>query len=309
MLAALMLIVNEIIVGNAAGRAAAAAVTRELDGIDELWSQYERLSQRSYLGMAVDGLERALTERTQELADRVIQNYRSPEPTVREPHWKAARDALRHALIAGPRNGRIKAALRYSEGHLHRINGEAHKFRRELAPARQEFNDAVTAFREAVELRPDWPDPFLGLMRVFIYGLEDIDRGADALERAQRLGFSAGRRETTQLADGYRTRGETLMRTARTLQGMPQEADYLQRAAESLRQALTLYGRVPGSEGVAMSLRRTQLAIERIELRLAEIAQPAGNLEKDLLRLLAPTPGPQLPPGGVDAPGRVPTWL
>ncbi len=97
----------------------------------------------------------------------------------------------------------------------------------------------------------------------FIYGLEDIDRGADALRQAQRLGFSAGRRETTQLADGYRTRGETLMRTARTLEGMPQEAEYLQRAAESLREALTLYGRVPGSDGVAMSLRRTQLALER----------------------------------------------
>ena len=32
----------------------------------------------------------------------------------------------------------------------------------------------------------------------FIYGLEDIDRGADALSRAQRLGFTAGTRERTR---------------------------------------------------------------------------------------------------------------
>jgi hypothetical protein len=167
---------------------------------------------------------------------------------------------------------RVKAAMRYCEGHLHRINGEARKARRQSAAAREEFTEAVSAFREAVQMRPDWPDPFLGLMRTFIYGLEDIDRGADALKQAQRLGFTASKRETTQLADGYLTRGETLARTARSLEGMPQESDYLQRAAESLREALTLYGRVPGSNGVATSLRRAQRSLERIEQRLAELA-------------------------------------
>jgi serine/threonine protein kinase len=279
MVVALLLIVNEVLVGSAAGRVAAAAVTGELGDIEALWVEYARLSQRSYLGIGVAGLERTLEERTQELADRVIHNYRTPEPTVREAQWEAARNALRRALIANPRSGRIKAAMRYCDGHLHRINGEARKARRQLAGARQELTEAVTAFREAAELRGNWPDPFLGLMRTFIYGLEDIDRGSDALRQAQRLGFTAGRRETTQLADGYRTRGETLMRTARTLEGMPQESEYLQRAAESLREALTLYGRVPGSTGVASSLRRTQLTLERIEQRLAELAEPEGEDE------------------------------
>ena len=283
MLLALFLVVNEVIVGNAAGRAAASAVTRELGEIDELWMEYDRLSERSYLGIGVAGLERALTERSQELADRVIHNYRTPEPTVREAQWEAARNALRRALMADPHDSRIKAALRYCEGHLHRINGEANKSRRQLAAAHQELTDAVTAFREAAALRDDWPDPFLGLMRTFIYGLEDIDRGADALRQAQKLGFSASRRETTQLADGYRARGETLMRTARSLVGMPQESDYLQRAADSLREALTLYGRVPGSTAVAVSLRRTQLALDRIEQRLAELVQPGLEFGRELV--------------------------
>jgi serine/threonine protein kinase len=282
MILALLLIVNEVRVGNAAGRAAASAVTRELGEIDELWTEYDRLSERSYLGIGIAGLERALSERSKELADRVILNYRTPEPTVREAQWKAARDALRRALMADPGDKGIKAALRYCEGHLHRIDGEARKAERKLAAARQELTDAVTAFREAAQERPDWPDPFLGLMRTFIYGLEDIDRGADALNQAQQLGFSAGRRETTQLADGYRARGETLMRTAKTLEGMPQESDYLQRAADSLREALTLYGRVPGSS-VARNLRRTQLALERIEQRLAELVQPGLEIERELV--------------------------
>jgi serine/threonine protein kinase len=281
MVIAFFMVVNEVMIGSAASRAAAKAVTRELADIDDLWNEYDQLAQRSYLGFGIAGLQEALKSRTQELADRVIHNYRSPEPTVREAQWESARNALRHALTAEPRNHRIKAALRYCDGHLHRINGEARKSRRQLPGARQELTDAVTAFREAAELRPDWPDPFLGLMRTFIYGLEDIDRGADALRQAQRLGFNAGARETMQLADGYRTRGETLIRTARTLQGLPQESEYLQRAAESLREALTLYGRVPGSDGVAQNLRRTQQALERVEERLADMAaRGLGNLEK-----------------------------
>ena len=269
---ALVLVINEVMVGSSASRAAAKAITRELADIDDLWTEYDELARRSYLGFGIANLEQALTQRTQELADRVIHNYRSPEPTVREAQWESSRNALRHALVVEPGNRRIKAALRYCDGHLHRINGEARKGRRQLPAARQELTEAVTAFREAAELRPDWPDPFLGLMRTFIYGLEDIDRGADALRQAQRLGFNAGARETTQLADGYRSRGETLVRTARTLQGLPQESEYLQRAAESLREALTLYGRVPGSDGVALNLRRTQQTLQRVEDRLSEMA-------------------------------------
>ena len=287
MFAALFLVINEIMIGNSAEQVAASAVTRELSGMEELWDKYDRLARRSYLGMAVDGLNRALHQRTRELTDRVFQNYQGPEPTVREPHWVMARDALRHALTANPGDNRIKASLRYAEGHLHRINGEARKAERQLVAAKEELTDAVAAFREAAELRKNWPDPFLGLMRTFIYGLEDIDRGKDALQQALKLGFAAGARETIQLADGYRTRGETLMRTARTLEGLPQESDYLQRAVESLREALTLYGREPGVSGVATSVVRTQRAIQRIEYRLAELAEPQSELEKAIKELVS----------------------
>lgn len=269
---AVFLVGNELSVASSARRIAAGAVTRDLDGIRQLWTDYDALARRSYLGMGVAALQRALTDRTQDLAERVIANYRTPVPSVREAQWQAARDALQYAVTAVPGNRRVKATLRYTEGHLHRINGEARKARRQIAPARQAFTDAVTAFREAAELRPDWPDPFLGLARTFIYGLEDIDRGADALRQAQDLGFTPGDRETTQLADGYRTRGETLARTARELEDLPQEEEYLRRAADSLRQALTLYQRVTGFSGVAASLRRTQRQLERIDERLAEIA-------------------------------------
>ena len=160
-----------------------------------------------------------MTNQTVTLADRTIGNYRTPAPTVRETQWKMARQALAQVLAVNPNDGRIKGALRYCDGHLHRINGEARKAHKQNADAQHEFTEAVSAFREAAELRPAWPDPFLGLMRTFIYGLEDVDRGADALKQAQRLGYTAGARETVQLADGYRSRAMTFARTARTLSG------------------------------------------------------------------------------------------
>ena len=264
MIAALLLVSNEFIVGFRANRVAAAAATRNLDGMDDIWSQYDALSHRSYLRMGVHGLERTLTDRVRTLSDQVIANYRSTVPTVRERQWQIAQRSLQQALVVAPGSTSLKASLRYCEGHLHRIDGEAEKLRHRTATANQHFTEAVSAFREAAELRRGWPDPFLGLARVFIYGLEDVDRASDALKQAEKLGYTIGDRETAQLADGYRARGDSLWQTARQLADLPQEAEYLQRATEAYRQAQGLYQRIPGFPGVATNLRRTQRSLDQI---------------------------------------------
>jgi len=275
LLAALLLACNELAVGFGARRVAASAMTRDLDGMSGIWTQYAGLSRRSYLRVGVMGLERVLETRVQDLVERVIANYRSSLPTVRERQWRTAQKNLQQALILAPRNAVLRSSLRYCEGHLHRIDGEAEKLRRRTGAAKQHFAEAVTAFREAAELRRDWPDPFLGLARTFIYGLDDIDRAADAMTQAQKLGYSSGDRETAQLGDGYRGRGDSLAQTARQLTEMPQEVEYLQRATDAYRQALSRYERVPGFPGVPVNLRRTRRALERIEERLAELADAA----------------------------------
>lgn len=242
---------------------------QEFDGLSTAWDSRDALLRKSWLGgTAVSELERALVQQTRVLADRVIENYRLPRPTVREAQWATTRAHLARAVAAEPRDRRLRAALRYCEGHLHRINGEARKRRGETAAAQHAFTEAVAAFREAAEHRSDWADPFLGLARTFIYGLEDLDRGADALKRAQDLGYTIGDRETVQLADGYRARGEALARTAATLRGMPQEEDYLTRAAEAYREALTLYSKVVDFANTAANIRRTDRLLKLAEERL-----------------------------------------
>jgi Ser/Thr protein kinase RdoA (MazF antagonist) len=290
-LAALMFIVfaivsNEIWVGTAARRLAVTVPPLELAGLADVWNEYEALSRRSYLRIGLMGLERTLTQQTAILADRVIGNYRTPLPTVRETQWKMAREALARAVPLAPGNRQLRAALRYCEGHLHRINGEARKAeaRRTRKPdstSQYELAEAVIAFREAAELRPNWPDPFLGLARTFIYGLEDVDRGADALKQAQSFGYTPGERETVQLADGYSGRGETLARIARKLADTPQEQEYLIRAADAYRQALALYAKVINFGNVAANIRTVQRHLSQLEQRLGDLSaateiQPAS---------------------------------
>ena len=273
LLAALSIIGNEMSVARQARRLAAVVSTVELDGLGETWRQYDALKGRSSSFRTI-GLERALTQQSTTLADRVIANYRTPLPTVREAQWRMAREALAHVLSVSPDDAQVKGSLRYCDGHLHRINGDARKARKLTSEAQREFTDAVTAFREAAELRPNWPDPFLGLMRTFIYGLEDVDRGADALSQARRLGYTPGDREAAQLADGYRARAETFARTARTLSGLPQEQEWLTRAVDAYRQALDLYAKALGFADVPRTMRAAQRGLEQLEKRLADVPRP-----------------------------------
>jgi hypothetical protein len=161
----------------------------------------------------------------------------------------------------------MRASLRYVEGHLHRINGEAQKARGEATASRQ-LAEAVSAFREAAALRPDWPDPHLGLARTFIYGIDDIDRGAEATRVAQQLGYTIGVRETAQLGDGYRVRGETLERAAESLAGLPQEQESLARAADAFRSALDHYSKIADFGDVPTRIRFTQSRLAIVERKL-----------------------------------------
>jgi len=269
---------NDIWVGVTAAKVAESVQTRELEQLGPSWDRYDDLSHQAYLHFATRGLRRSLTQRSAVLADRVIANYRTSLPTVREAQWQAARGALARAVSAAPDDRQLRAALRYCEGHLHRINGEAKRSRRKIAEAERDLTEAVAAFREAAELRPGWPDPFLGLARTFIYGLQDLDRGADALRQAERNGYTPGERETVQLADGYRLRGDTLTRNARQLYGMPQESDYLDRAAEAYRQALNLYLSLKDFSTVGPTIRLVQRALDRVEQRISEMSGRATEL-------------------------------
>ncbi len=282
---ALGLTLNEISVGSEAGRLANAASAHGFDELPHAWAEYAQLLDRSQLHFGTYRLQESLVDRTVALSDRVIANYRTPTPTVREAQWAAARDALARALSMIGSDRRLRASLRYCEGHLHRINGEAQKQRGEGDAGQEALTEAVVAFREAAELRGDWVDPFLGLARTFILGLEDVELGADALQRAQEIAqarggdWAMGVRDWALLGDGYRARGTALVKSAAQVRDLPQERDYLNRAAEAYRMALAEYEKADGFGNVPQSVARTQRALQQLEGNLGEgftTQQPEG---------------------------------
>jgi hypothetical protein len=207
-----------------------------------------------------------------EFADRILNGYRSEVVTLRERDWDDARRYLARALSVGGSDRLVRARLRYSEGHLHRINGDARV--RRPQEARAFYNDAVIAFEDAARLRTDWPDPYLGLARVYFYGLEDLEKGVAALEAAEKAGFKSGNREVALRADAYRRRGERLWREALSVKGLPQEDEVLERAAAADREALKLYGAIIGFGDASTQLTRTERHVRMVEARLADLRAP-----------------------------------
>jgi tetratricopeptide (TPR) repeat protein len=265
----LSIIAKEISINIAANALAGVVGNQDLAALNQTWTQYEALVDGS-LQMGGRPLERALIARTTALADDVMGRYRDQSVIVWESQWQQAREALEHAWRRNRSNRSREAALRYCEGQLRRIDGEARTAELRAAAdkgdtrkaaekgpaAERELAAAVTAFRQAAELRPNWPDPFLGLMRTFV-AQEDIERAADALAQAQRYGYTADRRDWFYLAEGYAARGAKYAAV--------KDLDSLTRAADAYTRAIELYGRASGYRNGAQRLRDAERQKQSID--------------------------------------------
>ena len=264
---ALLTVLNEIRVYVIAG-ALAPNVPQEPSGLIQMWDQFARLNGSSSLNLGAIPLEHALLRQTVALADRTFTRYRSGGGTIFEREWRQTRDALIFATLAKPSSRQLKAAVRYCDGHLRRIDGEARIKDRENESATQQLGAAVTAFREAAELRPEWPDPFLGLMRTFI-GLEDIERSADALAQAQRYGYTAGHRDWVLLGEGYLARGAKLAGS--------EDLEPLNRAVEAYNQAIENLSKASGQGNVAQRLREARRRLAEVQERIQKLTDPVDR--------------------------------
>jgi eukaryotic-like serine/threonine-protein kinase len=264
---ALIMVLNEIRVYVIAS-ALAPNVPQEATGLIQMWDQYTRLNGSSSLNLGAAPLRRALARQTTALAERMFERYRSGSATIFEREWRQTREALTLAFLENPSSRRLRAAMRYCEGHLRRIDGEARIKARQGAAGVQELTAAVTAFREAAELRAEWPDPFLGLMRAFI-GMEDIERGADALAQAQRYGYTAGSRDWALLGEGYLARGAKLAAS--------EELEPLNRAVDAYTQAIDHFNKAAGYGNVAQRVREARRRLAELQERIHHLTNPVDH--------------------------------
>ena len=244
--------------------------TEHLSDGDQIWSKWTELSKGNSSSWLLHGPRKTVKQTFVDAADRIIESYRdSDSRPVSEKDWERARTLLSRALAVDPDDS-VRGKLRLAEGHLARINGGAH---RDAA----QFRLATDDFTEAERLLPKSPDPELGLASLYIYNLGDTDRGYEALQKAEHLGFQLGSREKSMLADGYRRRGDRLFWDSRNVRGLPQEKDQIERAADDYRHALELYQSIAPYGNASANIMKVQTSLDSANVRLQQIAATVGG--------------------------------
>lgn len=216
------------------------------------------------LRMRVDG---RLRSHLVGLADRVIEDYRSDQPSLTLTDWKQAQQALRWARRLAPEDALVQARLQTCEAHILRIGIRPGR----SAATQATYRRAIDRFRAATRLDPESFDPYLGIGRIAVYGLvpADVDLASEAMAAAQKRGYSPGRRDRAQLGDGYMRRGETLRREARNVSGA-QRVHALEAARESFASCIDAFEPILGFANAARNIEVCKDQVKRVSEELDE---------------------------------------
>jgi len=235
---------------------------------DQAWDRYQVLVKRTHLPGTMWSVSNALKQEQEQVAEDPIREFRSSDaPVIYRPQWAQARNALARALELDPDNHTIQGKLRLVEAHLDRIDAAGKNALRQKL-----LNTSLTKFEQAAELLRNSPDPYLGLARLFVYDLLDVDRAEDALHKAADYGHPLGRREHAQLADGYKRRADKTWRDSRAYTQTPsQEKDYLERARQDYIHSQDLYQQVGMFGDAARNETQAMQGQLRVEQRLSQI--------------------------------------
>jgi eukaryotic-like serine/threonine-protein kinase len=228
-------------------RGEAAAMQHDLatqtsPDLDDLWGRYRKVAPfgllpGSGLGDVHDELRQALLKSS----DRILDSYRGDDPTTTEKGWQKAHDRLQAAVDLDYHDRPTRAKLLYTQGQIDRIDSQPLRARGQKNDARQKVRDAIDEFQDAAKLAPEWPDPYLGLARVYAYEQPDLKQLEASLAELERRGYPQGKREKAMLADGYHAEGQQLLAQSQAARGTDQETELLQQARDAFTQTIGLY--------------------------------------------------------------------
>jgi serine/threonine protein kinase/tetratricopeptide (TPR) repeat protein len=260
------ILASEGIACIAAERLRTDAATADEADVDAIINRRMQLAGWTLFDAAVHmRADPVLRDRLISLADLVIGNYRQEQPTVGRVDWEKAHGWLTRAVTLYPENKIVLSRLRYTEGHLQRLNGQ--KFAEQSGQAkqaRQSYYAAVAKFREAASLDPKLADPYLGLTHTYVYGLADVDNAVDSLNNAEKRGYKLNRRERAQLGDAYRARGERVWRTGRELEG-DQKRDAFERAHKDFKRCVEYFAPIVEFANAADQLQKCEARVAELD--------------------------------------------
>lgn len=252
--------------------------------LEAVLAQYQNASRLGLLGgseLTAAGAE--LREALIKAADARIDSYRGDSPATTERGWRQAQSYLQAALEI-ERDRRTRARMIYAQAQLDRIEAQSLKQKGQVTAGNEKCNEAIRGFREAARRDPEWPDPFLGLARIYAYQRFDLQELEEAVRELAQRGYRLGQREKAMLADGHRMRGRELW--SRSLQVRRQGGDedeekkVLDQANDHLETALAFYGEIPRYADVPTNRAAAEGLLAQVDARAAEL--DSGGFEIDI---------------------------
>jgi len=242
----------------------------EISDLEHARTEYRRIDSWTPLGLGSGRIDRLLTSRMLNLADRIIFEYRAETPAVAKAQWEQASQCLDLAIEISPSSAEAAGKRAYVRGQLARIADRN--------------DEAIRLFRDASRLIPTQPDPYLGLATVFAYVTHDLDGFTQAIRDAEQRGYVAGRRVRVWSGDLHLKLGERAEAEAKKLSGA-ERIEQLERAAADYGKCIEYFDglRLFNSDRNLRTCRRRLADISK-QLPPPQVITP-GNGDDPLRRL------------------------
>lgn len=197
------------------------------------------------------------------VGDRVIADYRREEPSMGSFEWAQASEALEWARELSSTSSRLRGKQLTAAGHVKRFEAQAARG----SAATLLSQEALRIFREAADADPESFDPWLGIARIQLYSLSDVDAAAKAIDEAASRGYVPGRRESAMLGDGYLRRGLATRKRAGVLTG-EQRFRELTSAREDFQRCVTFFDPIVAFGDSAQNLELCKANLDRVDRQL-----------------------------------------
>ena len=245
-------------------------VSQAEPNLQGLAERYRKVSRVSLLGPLQSDTKTELRGALSAAADKILASYHGDNPSTTERGWQRAHEYLMTALDIDY-DRETRARMIYAKAHLDRIEAQSLREKKQQEQANDKIRDAVAGFREAARRSPDWPDPYMGLARVYAYQQFDLEELEKALGEMFRRGYGLGRREKAMLADGYRMRGRELLARAQRTEDPDEEIRLLEQSRDHLSKSIAYYGEIPGYANVRENRADAEAQLDQAMFRLWEL--------------------------------------
>ncbi len=261
----------------------------EPEALDQMVETYSSLSERSSLGWGTWPARQPLREALTLHVDRVILDFRQPEPTVRQNQWRQARSWAAKALEIGADES-LRARYLLCDAHVKRIDGDAAIRGKDTDKGNRLLNEADSQFREAARLTRANPDAWLGLLRLHSGARSDPDKAQEDLNEAARRGWTPGARDYFLIGESTRNRADALEKGCDEQRTGERVKECLTRARDLQKKAVEWYDKAEGLPVAARGGLQAQHAIERLDTRIdtldeSSVKDSMKDLGMDLLHL------------------------